>query len=281
MPPSFLQAHYGPLTVSYTSDLDGGGNTFGRAYEPFVRAHFGRVGSVFEWCAGPGFIGFSLLAADLCDTLDLGDVNPEAGAVVEQTIRANNLRGRAGFHLSDGFAAVPGDRRWDLVVGNPPHVNAAVASSEYQRSHSPLIWRDTAWAIHRRFYAAAAQRLLPGGAVVVQENHRFSVPEDFAPMITASGLETVGAFPCGAGYEDYYFLWSRLPERRSSGEPRSGDTTPLHDGGTPCTPTAAPAPGAPDCSRRGPRETAGADHTDVRRPAARPTAPDERKRGNR
>ncbi|WP_185921642.1 methyltransferase [Streptomyces sp. WAC06614] len=212
----FSHARYGSLSVSYTDGLDGGGNTFGRAYEPFVRDRIGRVGSVFEWCAGPGFIGFSLLAAGLCDRLDLGDVNPDAGAAVGRTVAENDLHGRVRFHLSDGFEAVPDDLRWDLMVGNPPHVNAAAAASHYQRTRSPLIWKDTDWAIHRDFYAAAPGRLRPGGSVLVQENHRFSTPEDFTGMAEESGLEVVGAFACGAGYEDYYFLWSRLPSPAGS-----------------------------------------------------------------
>jgi methylase of polypeptide subunit release factors len=210
---TYAQARYGPVSVSYTADLDGGGNTFGRAYEPFVRSRFGRVGSVFEWCAGPGFIGFSLLAAGLCDRLDLGDVNPDAGTAVKRTVEENHLHDKVRFHLSDGFDNVPDDLRWDLMVGNPPHVNAVAVASDYQRTHSPLIWKDTDWTIHRSFYAAAAQRLRPGGSVVIQENYRFSAPEDFAEMAENSGLEVVGAFGCGPGYEDYYFLWSRLPAR--------------------------------------------------------------------
>ncbi|WP_234042310.1 class I SAM-dependent methyltransferase [Streptomyces marianii] len=138
-------------------------------------------------------------------------MNPDAGAAVGRTIEANGLHGKVRFHLSDGFSQVPDDLRWDLMVGNPPHVNAVAAASDYQRSHSPLIWKDTDWAIHRSFYAKAAQRLRPGGSVVIQENHRFSAPEDFTEMAEESGLEVVGAFECGAGYEDYYFLWSRLP----------------------------------------------------------------------
>ncbi|WP_330328290.1 methyltransferase [Streptomyces sp. NBC_00536] len=209
---SYSQAQYGSIAVSYTAELDGGGNTFGRAYVPFVEEHFGRVENLFEWCAGPGFIGFSLLAAGCCDALHLGDVNPAARAAVERTARENDLADRVRFHLSAGFSGVPADSRWDLMVGNPPHVNAAAPASEYQHAHSPLIWQDEDWGIHRNFYADAPRFLRPGGSVVIQENHRFSTPGDFTPMVKESGLEIVGAFECGPGFEDYYFLWSRLPE---------------------------------------------------------------------
>jgi methylase of polypeptide subunit release factors len=208
---NYSQVEYGSILVSFTPELDGGGNTFGRAYAPFVETHFGKVDELFEWCAGPGFIGFSLLAAGLCGRLDLGDINHAARSAVERTIEENHLEDQARFHLSDCFAATPPEARWDLMVGNPPHVNAAAPASEYQHTHSPLIWKDTDWSIHGRFYAEASRHLRPGGSVVIQENHRFSAPEDFQRMIGDSGLEIVGAFECGPGYEDYYFMWSRLP----------------------------------------------------------------------
>lgn len=210
---SYSQAEYGSVKVSYTAELDGGGNSFGHAYAPFISQHFADVERVFEWCAGPGFIGFSLLAAGLCNSLDLGDVNPAAQVAVERTVKENSLEGQVRFHLSDSFAQIPSGLGWDLIVGNPPHVNAAAPASEYQHSHSTLIWKDTDWSIHRNFYAAAPRFLNPGGSILIQENYRFSTPSDFTQMIEESGLETVGTFACGPGYEDYYFLWSRLPER--------------------------------------------------------------------
>ncbi|MFF1697657.1 methyltransferase [Streptomyces sp. NPDC058257] len=219
--PSYLKAPYGSVLVSYTQDLDGGGNTFGRTYEAFVRQHFGSVESVFEWCAGPGFIGFSLLASGLCKTLDLSDVNPDAERAVEATVRENSLDGQVRFHLSDSFTQVAAGLRWDLMVGNPPHVNQAAPASDYQHSHSALIWKDTDWSIHRDFYAAAPRFLRPGGSVVIQENYRFSQPSDFTEMIEGAGLETVGTFDCGPGFEDYYFLWSRLSESRPPAENQS------------------------------------------------------------
>lgn len=207
----YSHAQYGSITVSYTQELDGGGNTFGRTYVPFVEEHFGKVGNLFEWCAGPGFIGFSLLAAGCCDVLHLGDVNPSAQAAVERTVRENDLADRVRFHLSAGFAAVPMDSRWDLMVGNPPHVNTAAPTSVYQHTHSPLMWQDADWAVHRDFYAGAPRFLRPGGSIVILENRRFSSPADFTAMITQSGLELVGSFDCGGQYEDYYFVWSKRP----------------------------------------------------------------------
>jgi len=43
-------------------NLDGGGSTFGQDFIPVLRARgMPKVQRTFEWCSGPGFIGFSLL----------------------------------------------------------------------------------------------------------------------------------------------------------------------------------------------------------------------------
>ena len=66
------------VKVYYTKELDGGGAGFGQDYIDFIRGNFPPQKRIFEWCAGPGFIGFSLLAHGLCKTLCLADINPLA-----------------------------------------------------------------------------------------------------------------------------------------------------------------------------------------------------------
>ncbi|MEK8173006.1 hypothetical protein NKH77_40390 [Streptomyces sp. M19] len=95
---------------------------------------------------------------------------------MDRTVQANGLDGRVAFHLSDCFARVPPEARFDLVVGNPPHADSRDGDTDYRRRHSPLIWSDAGWEIHRRFYAQVRERLRPGGSVVIQENRRFAEP---------------------------------------------------------------------------------------------------------
>ena len=74
----YSEAAYAGVRVSYKRHLDGGGSTFGQDFVPLLRKRgMPKAPRAFEWCAGPGFIGFSLLAHGLCDTLCLADVNPE------------------------------------------------------------------------------------------------------------------------------------------------------------------------------------------------------------
>ncbi len=82
----------------------------------------GKVDHVFEYCAGPGFIGFCLLANNLCDRLTLADINPAAVEYVKHTIKKNRLEDRVTVYTTDSLRDIPLDEQWDVVVSNPPWV---------------------------------------------------------------------------------------------------------------------------------------------------------------
>ncbi len=179
---------------------------FGQTYVPIVRELFGKVGRAYEFCAGPGFIGFSLLAAGLCDSLCLSDINREAVEIAMETVRRNNLEDRVSVYVSDALDAVPPHERWDLVVSNPPHFVDQYANS--LRHHDPD------WQCHRKFYARVAGYLNPGASLLIQENYAGSREEDFASMLSAGGLQSVASLmyrspASNPSFDTYYFIWAR------------------------------------------------------------------------
>ncbi|GEM_PF-1671291 len=179
-----LTVTYGDITVFYRGALDGGGTTFGQEYIPVVKRRFGHVDHVFEFCAGPGFIGFALLAAGLCDRLTLADINPEAVALCRKTVAHNGLEDRVSVYESDVLKAVPPEERWDLVVGNPPHF-VAKSEEEYQgyiRRFDPNL------RIHQEFYSQINAHLAQNGSVLLQENAEGMKPEVFREMVEANGF---------------------------------------------------------------------------------------------
>ena len=110
------------IRVHYMKHLDGGGSSFGQEYIALFRRNgMPAQGRAFEWCAGPGFIGFSLLGHSLCQSLCLADINPEAVEACRRTVKDNSLSERVTIYHSDNLATVPATERWNLVVGNPPH----------------------------------------------------------------------------------------------------------------------------------------------------------------
>jgi len=172
------------VRVHYMHHLDGGGYAFGQEYIPYLRNRGMPVQArTFEWCAGPGFIGFSLLGCGLTETLCLADINPEAVAACGRTIRDNALATRAAVYLSDNLASIPASEKWDLVVGNPPHYPDEYVGN--LRAHDPD------WRIHRAFFSQVGTHLKPGGVIVLQENSQGSTAETFGDMISQAGLEIV------------------------------------------------------------------------------------------
>ena len=80
-----------------------------------------------EFCAGPAFIGFTLLGLGTCSDLVLAEVNPLSIAAVRETARINGLEDRVVAYHSNGLDGLPSSERGrlDLVVSNPPHFVSA------------------------------------------------------------------------------------------------------------------------------------------------------------
>jgi predicted RNA methylase len=175
---------YGDICVYYKKHLDGGGSTFGQGFIPFLIARkMPKQLRVFEWCSGPGFIGFSLLAHGLCETLCLADINERAVEACKKTIHANGLASRVSVYQSDCLTSIPASEQWDLVVGNPPFYSEKYVTDI--RSH------DKNWQIHHRFYAQIDRFLKPGGVILLQEANDASTPETFRSMIDEAGFTIV------------------------------------------------------------------------------------------
>ena len=169
------------LRIHYLRELDGTGRSLVAPYLKFLRTHlFGRNFAEqppfergFEWCSGPGFIGFSLLAEGICKKLCVADVNPQAVEALRKTVRDNKLEDVVTIHHSDNFRSIPPGESFDLVVGNPPwyfHDNPAhrVFGSNWLAKmlhNGRLCAIDDGWKIHEAFYAGVADHLNPGAVV--------------------------------------------------------------------------------------------------------------------
>jgi predicted RNA methylase len=198
------------VDVYYTRELDGGGAGYGQDFIPFIEKNLPRPRRVFEWCAGPGFIGFSILAHGLCDTLCLADINTAALDACRKTVAANGLSERVTVLRSDGLRDIPSSERWDLVVANPPHSGTDATIERIARP--PILYQDPGWALHRAFYREVRRFLAAGAHVVVQENAMFSSPDTFREMISEAGLVLVGTPPCETTWNKcYYYVHTRAP----------------------------------------------------------------------
>ena len=185
------EVRYGDISVIYTGDLSGGGEFFGQDFIPIVKDLFGTVSRICEFGCGPGFIGFSLLAQGLCESLCLIDVNPKAVKICHETIKKNKLENKVSVYLSDGLSNIPSSEKWDLVVSNPPNLwNSETMTTPILTLRSV----DPDWNIHKQFYANIEKFLKPDGSVLFIENTAGSMPRIHTKIITESNLEVVDCF---------------------------------------------------------------------------------------
>lgn len=177
----YAKIRYGGIEVSHRFGLNGGGLLFAYQFLRTVGQRIGKVDHVFEYCAGPGFIGFSLLANDLCNRLTLADINLEAVAAVKETIKNNRLENKVAVYQSDCLDNIPKSEQWDLVVGNPPwHLCS--------KSKGDIKVCDFNGRVHEQFYRDIKKFLKPGGSILFIESTEYTRPERFKAMARKNGL---------------------------------------------------------------------------------------------
>jgi hypothetical protein len=182
-----IVAYYGQIAVFDKPNHHMGGLAFGRDFPRVLNElGIGRRERMFEFCAGPGYIGYSLLAAGWCESLALADIDPDAVSSARYTAAHNELDDRVAVYRSDALDQIPDGERWDLVVCNPPH---------YPAPDADIRIFDTDWELHRRFYASVGRHMNPGGLILVAESLEGSDPDLFEEMIRAGGGRPVAVHP--------------------------------------------------------------------------------------
>ena len=175
--------------VYYQPGMDGGGTWFGQEYITQISRRWParRFRKCFEWCSGPGYIGFGIMGHELADTLCLADIHQPTIEYVKRSIRENNCADRVSAYVADSISTLPESELFDLVVGNPPHFPSASDIDDVTRLES-----DVGWNIHQEFFANIGRHLTPDGVILLQENELGSTVEDFRVMIESAGLEIRG-----------------------------------------------------------------------------------------
>jgi len=128
-------------------------------------------GRILDLCSGNGCIGIAC-ARQFGDALvTLAELDPAALQLARENVRLHGLDDRIRVVESDLFAAID-DTPFDLIVANPPYVNAEdFASMPAEYRHEPaaaLSGGPDGLDLVRRILAAAGTRLAPDGLLVVE-----------------------------------------------------------------------------------------------------------------
>lgn len=149
------------------------------------------VGRILDLCTGSGCIGIAAASVFEEARVDLSDISPEALAVAESNIELHELRDRVRTVQSDVFENITG--RYDIIVSNPPYVDAEdLSDMPREFHHEPalgLAAGNDGLDIAHRLIAGATEHLSPKGLLVVEVgNSRVALDEAY-PDLPMTWLE--------------------------------------------------------------------------------------------
>ena len=129
------------------------------------------VRSVLDLCTGTGCLAILAAKAFARARVDAADLSAPALAVATRNVAQHRLRARVRLVRSDLYAQL-GDRRYDLIVSNPPYVAArAMRALPREYLHEPsmaLAGGGDGLALVRTIVAQAPAHLAPRGLLVCE-----------------------------------------------------------------------------------------------------------------
>jgi len=164
-----------------------------------------QVAAVLDLCTGSGCLAIVAAHAFPAARVDAVDLSPEALAVAARNVADYGLAERIRLVEGNLFAGLK-SRRYDLIIANPPYVNAAsMAELPAEYRHEPpgaLASGEDGLDLTRLILAGARKQLKPGGLLVVEIGHNRQALEACFPHTPFTWLETTAG-------DQYVFLLQR------------------------------------------------------------------------
>lgn len=159
-------------------------------FQPWVDpSHLTRV---LDLCTGSGCIAIATALALPHVLVDATDVSPEALEVARRNVSEYGLAQRVSLIESDLFDALQG-RRYDLIVSNPPYVDAADMAAlpeEYRREPQlGLAAGDEGLNLVIPMLQQAADHLTPNGVMIVEVGNSAEALQARFPTVPFTWLE--------------------------------------------------------------------------------------------
>ena len=145
----------------------------GEAGWQFLLTLNSQLSTALDFGTGSGCIAIALAMKCPAARITATDVSEEALTVARQNAARHGVTDRISFALGDGFAALPANARFNLIISNPPYIPTAdIASLEPEvrdfDPHSALAAGTDGLDFFRRLAAEAPERLQPGGKIMLE-----------------------------------------------------------------------------------------------------------------
>ena len=163
------------------------------------------VNNALDLCTGSACLAVLMAHAFPNAAIDASDISPDALQVARRNVTDYGLDHQITLVESDLFAGLSGCR-YDLIVSNPPYVNAdSMQRLPEEYLHEPQLalasGQDGLDAV-RRIIELAPQYLTASGLLIVEIGHNRDVLEQAYPNVNFTWLET------SAG-DEFVFLLTR------------------------------------------------------------------------
>ncbi len=164
-----------------------------------------EISSVLDLCTGSGCLAILAAYAFPNALVDAVDLSPDALAVAERNVGDYMLQDRIELIQSDLFAKL-GGRKYDIIVSNPPYVDAeSVALLPQEYLHEPemsLGSGDDGLDATREILKHAAEHLTDNGILIVEIGHNRETLEAAYPDLPFTWLDVTAG-------DQYVFMLHR------------------------------------------------------------------------
>lgn len=155
------------------------------------------VSQVMDLCTGSGCLAILAALAFESAQVDATDISEDALEVARANIALYGLEDRVHTLRSDGFDQVPAGTGYDIILCNPPYVNAqsmAALPPEYRHEPSLALAGGTdGMDLVRRIVREAPQFLAPEGLLILEIGHERAHFEAAFPDLDPVWIETEAA----------------------------------------------------------------------------------------
>jgi ribosomal protein L3 glutamine methyltransferase len=161
-----------------------------KQFDPWLQSD--QVFRILDLCTGNGCIGMACAVFFPDSQVDCVDISEDALDLAESNLLQLELEGRVNLLFSDLFEALDG-RTYDLIVSNPPYVDAAdmeALPEEYH--HEPRLGLEAGrdgLNVVRRILPELSRHLNPGGIAVIEVGNSWEALEAAYPTVPFTWIE--------------------------------------------------------------------------------------------